>query len=53
MQKNITIYTVTSLDNAELSRSFTTKRLAEDAKKTLQVFGIEVEISKETRTIEL
>lgn len=53
MQKNITIFTVKSKDNQEHKRAFTTKRLAEDAQTTLKAFGIDSEVEKETRTIEL
>lgn len=53
MQKKITIFTVTSIEDDQLKRSFTTKRLAEDAQSTLTAFGIESEVTKETKTIEL
>jgi len=53
MQKKITIFTLTSVTNPELSRSFTTKRLAEDAQETLKAFGVESEVTKENKIITL
>jgi len=53
MQKKITIFTVVSLEDTTISRSFTTKRLAEDAQATLSTFGVESEVKKESKTIEI
>lgn len=50
MEKKITIYTVTS---GEVTKSFTTKKLATDAQNTLKVFGIESEVKKESTTVTL
>lgn len=50
MQKKITVYTVKS---GETSKSFTTKRLAENALNVLKHFGTEASLEKEVKTIEL
>lgn len=52
MQKTITIFTVTQIET-NVSISFSTNKQAQDAKNILATFGIESEISKTKKTIEL
>lgn len=55
MEKKITIYTVstTNEESETVSKSFTTKKLASDAKNTLEHFGVPVKMEKESKTIKL
>lgn len=52
MKKTISIFKLVQ-DSTKLEYSFSTTKQAEEAKQVLAVFGVEVELVKEKKVIEL